>query len=296
VVAQTFADWELIVVDDASTDDTWEFLERLDDPRIRVVRLEQHRERSAARNRGLRVASSPAALFLDDDDQLLPSALECLTGALARHPTACASVGAVIHEIDGARARPPFPKRPHLLDLRLELLAGWVALGGQSLIRTPFLDEVGGWPEELSVAEDQELWLRLCSKGPTAIVPEAVLLHRPHGLAGDAPENRDVERSVVARHLLDMPGANGRARRAAAAREHLRDSYVAFQSGAYRRAVGGTLRGIGTAPFLLTSPLVGPGLLRGVVGGVLAAVLPRALADRMLAVVRRRRALSSARG
>jgi GT2 family glycosyltransferase len=296
VVAQTFADWELIVVDDASMDDTWEFLEGLDDPRIHIVRLEQHRERSAARNRGLRAVSSPAALFLDDDDQLVPSALELLTAALAHHPTAGASVGAVIHEIDGARTRPPFPKRPHLLDVRLELLAGWVALGGQSLIRTALLDEAGGWPEELSVAEDQELWLRLCTKGPTAIVPEAVLVHHPHGLAGDAPENRDVERSVVARHLGDMPGADGRARRAAAAREHLRDSYVAFQSGAYRTAVRGTLRGIGTAPFLLISPLVGPGLLRAVLGGVLAAVLPRTLAERMLAVARRRRAPSSARG
>jgi glycosyltransferase involved in cell wall biosynthesis len=290
VWSQTLTDWELIVVDDASTDDTWQFLTRLDDPRIRVERLGEHAERSVARNRGLQMVSSPAVLFLDDDDELLPVSLELLTRALGRGPTLCASVGAAIDDVDGVRRRPPFPKRAQVLGVRLELLAGWVALGGQSLMRAELLREAGGWREGLSVAEDQELWLRLCSCGPVATIPEAVLIHRPHGLAGDVPGYRDVERGILLEHLDDRPDPDGRAARAAAAREHLRDAYVAFESGAYRSALWPSLRGVVTAPFLLASPLVGPGIAKGLLYASVAAVLPRAATGRLRDAVRRRRA------
>lgn len=290
VTAQTIGDWELVVVDDASTDDTVQFLDRLENSRILVERLEQHGERSVARNRGLQRVSAPAVLFLDDDDELLPSALEALTGSLALHPSACAAVGAVIHEVDGLRRRPSFPKHPLVTDVRLELLAGWVGLGGQSLMRTGPLREVGGWRAGLSVAEDQELWLRLCGQGPVAIAPDAVLIHRPHGLVGDAPDFREVEQGVVAEHFDGSPGGDSRARRAARAREHLRDADIDFQLGSYRRALGATIRGVATAPFLLRSPLVGRGIAQGLVNALIATILPRSAAESIRAARSRRRA------
>ena len=289
VRAQTFTDWELIVVDDASEHDTVGFLERLQDPRVRVERLRDHAERSAARNRGLSLVSSPSVLFLDDDDELQPIALEVLTQALERHPAACAAVGAVIHEVDGSRRRTTFPAQAHQLDVRLELLAGWLALSGQTLMRTSLVRELGGWREGLSIAEDQELWLRLCSRGPVTIVPDAVLIHRPHGLEGDAPGFRDVEREVVARHLNGNSRDTPRALRAARAREHLRDADIAFQSSAYRTALSATIRGIATAPFLLKSSLVGPRITKGLAKGLIAGALPRHAADHLRAAVRSRR-------
>lgn len=294
VRGQTLAAWELVVVDDASSDDTPSFLAGLRDPRIRTACLVQHGERSAARNRGLGLASSPAVLFLDDDDELLPGALEALTEALARHPNASASVGAVIQEADGLRRSPSAPKRSTCVDVRLELLAGWVALGGQSLFRRSVLSEVGGWKVGLSVAEDQELWLRVSQRGPVAIVPDPVLLHRPHGLAGDLPGGRDVERDVVRSYLETRAGRDRRARRAAGAREHLRDADISFQLGAYRTALWATLRGIITAPFLLRSPLVGRGVARGLANALIAAALPRRITERLRAAARRRRARSLA--
>jgi glycosyltransferase involved in cell wall biosynthesis len=290
VCSQTLRDWELVVVDDASTDHTDEFLGSLDEPRIRVERLREQGERSVARNRGLELVTAPAVLFLDDDDELLPLSLEALSRGLARHPDACAAVGAVIHEAEGVRRRRSFPKRPQLQEVRLELLAGWVGLGGQSLMRTEDVREVGGWREGLSVAEDQELWLRLCGRGPVAIVPEPVLIHRPHGLEGDAPDFREVERGVVAGYLKLAPDADVRARRAARAREHLRDADISFQKGSYRSALRSTVRGIASAPFLLASPLIGPGIARGLLNAVVAGALPRSLADRLRELRRRRRA------
>ena len=228
-------------------------------------------------------------LFLDDDDELFPNALMALTEALERHPEACASVGALIHDSDGTHSRPRFPKRPAVLDVRHELLAGWVALGGQSLFRRSVLEEVGGWREGLSVAEDQELWLRMAAHGPVAIVPATVLLHRPHGLAGDAPGWREIEQGVVQAHLAGSSGPNAKARRAARAREHLRDADVSFKLGAYRAALGATLKGILTAPSLLRSPLVGPGIARGLANALVAALLPGKVTERLRSAVRRRR-------
>jgi len=281
VRSQTFSDWELVVVDDGSTDDTAAFLEGLDDDRIRVEPLGEHAERSVARNRGLALVSSPLVLFLDDDDELAPCALEVLARALDQHAGACAAVGAVIHEADGFWRRPSFPKRRQVADVRLELLAGWVALGGQSLMRTSRVRNIGGWREGLSVAEDQELWLRLCARGAVAIAPDAVLIHRPHGLAGDAPGFRDVEREVVARHLEATACDEPRLLRAARAREHLRDADITFQLGGYREALHATLRGIVAAPFLLQSPLVGPGIAKGLGKAAIAGALPRGVTERL---------------
>src|ERR1700730_13129494 len=83
VVAHLTPGGELIVVDDASTGRLALPDRVLADPRIVVERLDVHAERSAARNHGLGLCSSPAVLFLDDDDELLPCALGLLTAALA---------------------------------------------------------------------------------------------------------------------------------------------------------------------------------------------------------------------
>src|SRR5207249_6673035 len=70
VQQQTFDDWELIVVDDASTYDTPSFLGGLRDSRIRDIRQATHGQRSVARNRGLADARGEFVMFLDDDDLL----------------------------------------------------------------------------------------------------------------------------------------------------------------------------------------------------------------------------------
>jgi len=85
VLAQTMRSWELIVVDDGSTDATPDLLQRYTDPRIVKVRQE-HSGEAAARNAGLRCATGEYVGFLDADDLLLPNALADLTAFLEQHP------------------------------------------------------------------------------------------------------------------------------------------------------------------------------------------------------------------
>src|SRR5215212_3810304 len=75
VLAQDFDDFELIVVDDGSADDTVEVVRRYDDPRVRLVELGRNQGSNAARNAGIRSASAPLIAFLDSDDAYLPHKL-----------------------------------------------------------------------------------------------------------------------------------------------------------------------------------------------------------------------------
>jgi glycosyltransferase involved in cell wall biosynthesis len=85
ILAQTFKDWELIIVDDGSTDDTKEIIESYKDPRIRYV-WQENQERSASRNHGIELAKGEWICFQDSDDEYLPEHLQVLYDGIQTHP------------------------------------------------------------------------------------------------------------------------------------------------------------------------------------------------------------------
>ncbi len=86
VLGQRFADFELIVVDDGSSDGTLEVLRAYDDPRIEIVGLGRNCGGNAARNAGIRAAKAPLIAFLDSDDAYLPHKLGVVVAEFARRP------------------------------------------------------------------------------------------------------------------------------------------------------------------------------------------------------------------
>jgi len=257
VESQSYPNWELIVVDDASDDGTSDWLGTLSDRRIRVIRMEQHAERSAARNRGLQETVAEWVLFLDDDDRLKPRALARLVAALREHPHAVASVGArVVFSERGYSPRSLHPRFQHNLDARLDVLFMWVPAQGQALIRKSALIRAGGWKEHMARAEDHELWLRLVEFGPVITIPDTVVEVRSHpgqtlrtGLPG---RTKDFRRAFVQHLASELRGQGERAYEAFRCNQA---GQTAFRIGDYTLSLKLYTRIIRRAPFLLGSPL-----------------------------------------
>jgi glycosyltransferase involved in cell wall biosynthesis len=102
LLAQTYSNWEAVVVDDGSTDRTWDLLQSFGDARIRLDRFERNRGRGAARQRCLEMARGELLAFLDADDWMFPDKLEKQVELMRANPDlAVLSAGCVITNGDG---------------------------------------------------------------------------------------------------------------------------------------------------------------------------------------------------
>ena len=177
LLAQSHRRWEAIVVDDGSTDGTEDVVAACADPRIRPVR-QANQGVSAARNRGIDIASGQALLFLDADDWLAPDALARMVArledpGLGDGSPAIAAYGAFcfVTEDGGRIVRSktgPFPQGNIIERLLVENL---FANGGHMLIRAGAVAAVGRFRDDLRFGEDWEYWCRLALQGTIAVVP-----------------------------------------------------------------------------------------------------------------------------
>jgi glycosyltransferase involved in cell wall biosynthesis len=190
VLAQSFADWEAVVVDDGSTDDTAAVVQRYA-PRIRYV-SQPNAGVAAARNHGLRVTTAPYVVFQDADDLWPTRKLELQTRVLDQDPDLGMVYGAVCRFHDGTMDG---CSRPRHRGLILEpILRRAVQLGtGAVLIRRAVLERVGPFDTSFSTSADYDLWLRIAAVYRVDFVDEPVLhyrigqnaMHRDLALIGD---------------------------------------------------------------------------------------------------------------
>ncbi len=181
VQTQTYREKEIVVVDDGSSDGTSDWLRQNEKGSLSFLTLESRQERSVARNSGLLKASGKLILFLDDDDRLLPGALEKLSKPLLRRSDAVGSIGGRV-DFDGGgnRRRTYHPRLGVTVQLWPAVMAGWVAPSGQCLFRRDWFDRGGSWSPEFTPAEDQELLLKLGREGLFCLCGASVLEQRAH--------------------------------------------------------------------------------------------------------------------
>lgn len=167
VLAQTFADLELLVVDDGATDGTAAIADgyAARDPRVRVVR-QANAGISAARNHALRLARGAMFAILDSDDAWDPTFLETHMAILAARPDVDIVTGNALFlgsRLDGQPARPwPDPRPAPTL---ASILADETAIFIMSVFRRRVYDTIGGFDESLRTNEDYDFWLRAASAG-----------------------------------------------------------------------------------------------------------------------------------
>ncbi len=174
VMAQTFEDFEVVVVDDGSNDPaTRELLEGLTYPRTRVVRT-PNRGLAAARNRGARETTAPFLTFLDADDLLRPAMIEKTLGAI-EGPDEPAFVSFWLQNFGDLDV----VWSPTACDV-VQLLAECTVCTA-ALVRRSAFDRVGGFDESMPEMgyEDWEFWLRLVAQGGEGVIlPEVLFDYR----------------------------------------------------------------------------------------------------------------------
>lgn len=191
VQAQDCSDWELLAVDDGSTDDTWACLESLaqQDARIRPLR-QANAGAAAARNRGIERAQGRYLAFLDSDDTWDPRLLGALSLALERQPEAgLAYCGWQNIGLGGARDKPYVPPDYEREDKVQAVMRGCPWPIHAVLCRTALVTAAGGFDESLSSCMDYDLWLRLAPANRLVLVPEVLAFYHHHG-SGQITSNR----------------------------------------------------------------------------------------------------------
>jgi glycosyltransferase involved in cell wall biosynthesis/GT2 family glycosyltransferase len=201
VLGQTVDDLELLVVDDASTDETPGVLAELDDPRVVALRNDEQLGLAASLNRGLERSAGRYVARLDADDVAHPRRLELQLERMRAEPTLALLGSAVLDLVDG---------RPGKLHLSPSGTRGvrWLALFSSPvfhptvLVDREVLDAHGlRYDTEFPESEDYDLWTRLLRHGEGANLTEPLVLKRVH--AGQATARRgDLQVSLAARVSL----------------------------------------------------------------------------------------------
>ena len=185
VFAQTFADWELIIADDGSGEDTRNYLRTLGDPRVKMIWLPHTGRPSVVSNVALREAQGEYVAFLDSDDVWLPNKLETQIASLHRHAERKWSYTRFVL-IDGSGNRPDSARTRSW-----PAPGGWILeklLNEETVIALPsvvvsrrLLEQIGAFDEELVMCYDDELWFRLAAHSEIDGIDEPLTLIRRHG-------------------------------------------------------------------------------------------------------------------
>lgn len=180
--AQTYPHWELVVVDDCSTDDTYDLLQSYADPRIRAFRAERNGGPVIARNLGFRQARGRYIAGLDHDDLCRPTRFEKQVAYLDRHPETAllATAATELHE-DGRIVASQLPP------VTTPALIGWLLHVQNPLVWSSVMfraDAARSFPEmtdpSLLYAEDFDLYHRLSTLGTIARLDEELMVYRAH--------------------------------------------------------------------------------------------------------------------
>jgi glycosyltransferase involved in cell wall biosynthesis len=189
VLAQTEPDFELLIVDDHSEDETAQVVSSYEDKRIRYLKREQNGGSSATRNEGIRAARGRFIAFLDDDDEYLPDYLAEARQAFAQAP---AEVGAIFcktilveddpqsERIIGERVPTPPPHKDRS-EASLYLLRRQTLSSGWGLtVRADCFATVGLFDENLEAAVDWDIFIRMARHVDFHVIPRALVKQHKH--------------------------------------------------------------------------------------------------------------------
>jgi len=252
VLAQTFDDFELIVVDDGSTDDTAHVLAEFGN-RIRVI-SKPNGGLSSARNAGIAAARGRYVAFLDADDWWLPEKLEHQVALMdADDGLVFCSTAARLESPEGAPLGewPCAASSASVLEAIFATNAHVAGSGSAVLARKVAFEHAGNFDERLLSLEDIDMWMRLAVMGGYACVPQplTVILKRPGSMSGNLDVMRSAAIAVLRKNRTLLPPAKRGGFWRHAYASMLSDfAKWAWRSKRRRQAIGDVVHGLCLAP------------------------------------------------
>ena len=182
VLSQTFQDFEIIVIDDASRDETPEMVRALGDGRIRYLRHESRKGQGATRNAGIREARGDYVALLDDDDEWLPEKLRRQVALLERAPAKLGLIYTGFFKVDASSKRVLSEVRPQQRGEVFDALArgNWIGTCSTVLLRRICFDRAGYFDEDLASGADYDMWVRVARHFQVDCIEEPLVLYRVH--------------------------------------------------------------------------------------------------------------------
>jgi glycosyltransferase involved in cell wall biosynthesis len=199
VMVQSFSNWEAIVIDDGSTDETHQIVEKFEDPRIRYI-YQENQGLSAARNTGIRASRAEIIALLDADDVWREDYLEKMMAPLIGEPEVVAVYcGFQYIDENGQEVGIPSLKvvPPEEFGDHFAAMGNWLVPSGV-VFRKVFAEQEGCFDESLKAVEDAYLWSKMCDHGPFVGIPLPLVGYRRHA----SNMSSDPQRMVSANYKI----------------------------------------------------------------------------------------------
>lgn len=201
VLHQSFDNFEIIIVNDGSTDDSLEKAQQFTDDRIRIF-CQQNQGVSAARNKGMSVALGNYFCFLDADDEWMPDYLENLYQTIVNFPNAgmyCSRYKTKIGNDHFSECRlPDLPEdyQGYVEDFFKSSYVNRVALTSAVAIDKKVFLDIGGFDVNISSGQDLDYWIRIVVKYPVAICKGITMIYNY------LPDNRSLSKTKIGQKTL----------------------------------------------------------------------------------------------
>lgn len=208
VLKQTFTDFELIVVNDHSTDNTEAVIQKFDDQRIRyLAHPEKHtgdEGAAQARNTGISVAQSRYVAFLDDDDFWLPQKLEFQVKKLNDTSAKIGAVYTAYYKVDeNDRIIDKVIPQSNVSNFRSLLIRNWIGTTSTVMVKKSCLNDIGIFDPHLPSCQDWDLWLRIARKYRIVPIRKPLVKMRIHqGEKGKTRISKNLKSAIKGRTLL----------------------------------------------------------------------------------------------